>query len=454
VYVTQSVLDALVNFDRLQVLVLQGMVQLLPSTTARRLMHAVSSLRQLQKLSLVWTEITNMSGDAILRALPASLTAVDLHLHADPSESSSSSLAHLVHLTSLRLWGIHVVPQAEDPRAGWDIVSEEENEEEEEEEGWASQEGEEEVEQQEQEGMEEGPSAAQSQQQQQQEQEPAGALKSLIFICDEESDIIWYAPASLEVVEVHYDPYNDVGLSHLAACPNLRQLCVCYTEDMPVATGVAAMTQLTRLRMQIDISAIEAQGSSRSSSRYGSYVDRELAALRQLRVLELSLPMFRASKPAGWLPEMHVLQELVLLVTPDECEVSQPKWGTRRRASSIVSVGCVSEDSWDCSDSDSDSGSSSTGSRVGGCDIDLGPAALFTNLKRLAVRLWSGWDVSIDEAVSSETREQAMQKLQQVTAGIAAALPGLEVTFGLDTYTCPAWTGEKEAHLDWGRPRA
>jgi hypothetical protein len=63
-------------------------------------------------------------------------------------------------------------------------------------------------------------------------------------------------------------------------------------------------------------------------------------------------------------------------------------------------------------------------------------SGVHTTPPRVQLALTGGMD-------PADTR--ALKQLQQAAAGMAAALPGLQVTAGLDTYTCPCWTGEEEA---------
>jgi hypothetical protein len=107
------------QFEQLQVLVLAecsvstGALQAGPARgLQKRLLRALGSCRRLRKLALHLTDEWVLSADDLLRSLPPSLTAADLSVLGtteDSGSADSGSIAHLVHLTSLRLRGLEIM---------------------------------------------------------------------------------------------------------------------------------------------------------------------------------------------------------------------------------------------------------------------------------------------------------------------------------------------------------
>jgi hypothetical protein len=375
--------------------------------------RALPQLQQLQKLALHGAVISlGVEAEPLLRVLPVGLRALDLELHSSPC--SSSSLARLVHLTSLRVDGFQLECQT------------------------CSSEG-------------------QQDEQQQQQQPAVGALRVLSM--RPTSATSWFAPSSLETLELigsmgaTYASPMTVNLTQLGACRRLRHLNVLYDGCMPEAFGLSALTQLTYLRLvskgpppvdtsrrvhlysSSDSSSSSSSSDSDSSSSYygsprcrSSSIGSELAFLRQLRVLEVGSCILSATQPQhSWLPQLHHLTQLVVLVgmERDWCP------GPLHQLAEVISA-------WH----DSSSASSTAGTVLhpapGGSGGSSGEGLQARPCKLRCVKLvllvqhvggWSGC---------------SWGGLQEVAADMAAALPWLQVVCEDDCYACPCWTVESE----------
>jgi hypothetical protein len=205
-----SLIKALVSYDRLQVLTITSSSSSNSHAQSPhpqpQLCTALNQLTQLCRLGwelylLEW----QLHVETLLESLPASLQAMDLRIPKVTSgtTTSSSSLAHLVHLTSLRLWGVDLLPPTsmDDPQ--------------------------------------------QQQQQQQQQQTPAPGLVALSM--RPWGLLGWFAAPSVVALEVERRPNWAGKLRQLAGCPRLRQLRLKCRAISMTADGVSALTQLTQL---------------------------------------------------------------------------------------------------------------------------------------------------------------------------------------------------------------
>jgi hypothetical protein len=355
---TASLFQQLALFKQLQVLILQpfspgGVVDGAP------LLQALSSLKQLRQLALdLSKDEYSITGDELLRALPPNLEAADLALGGPAC--SSNSLAHLVRLASLKLKGTDIVSDL--PAAG-------------------------------------------------QQQQVAGALATMSASARAAS---WFAPPSLEAAEIFIEAGSEAGLARLSSCARLHKLRVQFGGHFPDPTGVSALTQVKRLRME--------------AVRLGegviiSTIGGELKFLKQLQQLELPYALLNAGEAGQWLLLLGCLEELVLLVLPEEC------WDQEglEVLSSVLSE-------WRSSSQASSSTPPVTASRSSGPAV-LEAAAC--KLQRLQLALWMG--DSPGYSFDSKGVDEAYTQLQVAAAGLAADLPWLQVACKRDAYSSPCW---------------
>jgi hypothetical protein len=376
----------------------------------RQLLAALGSFRQLQKLYLVLEETWRLDSAELLRGLPASLTAVDLMVSQQyKSPASSSDLAHLVHLTSLLVRGFSIEPSS--------------------------------------------PAA----QQQHPEQQQAGppALKALSVYPFHASS--WYAAPTLEAVEVafgftgRYDrPPGTPSLVLLAGCPLLRQLAVQYDQGydkgFTAASGLSALTQITRLRLETMSMRVE---SEEIRAAAGAAIGREVGALGQLQLLEVDREGFMHMQPQAWLSAMHSLTRLVVLVSNGEVTPAMSRQLFPGLTDALAGLHSSSSDTNSCSSSGAGAAaaaaataaaavsSSSSGSGQAGGHDSPGSSRPIVQLT-IGGAQDHGWShVSFPSA-------KGIQQLQMEVAAMGVLLPRLQVVCGPDTYTRPCWTSIDE----------
>jgi hypothetical protein len=414
--------NTLVKFDQLQVLVLTGSVTTMSSAaTQQQLLQALSQLKQLQKLALHLSQgLHQVPGDMLLHSMPRRLAALDLKVQG--GTCSSSSLAHLEHLTSLRLHGVDLVAAPDYTEQQQGVAT-------------AAVAGRQQVQQQ-----LGGLQLSQHQQQQQGQKEEEEGIKLAALSMRPTAANSWFAVPSVEALELVFDTWHDQPLTQLAACRRLRELRVLYNGYFPDAAGVSALTQLSRLRLEtwalpegMDVSSMGA----------------ELADLEQLQVLEVCFGGLELLQPRLWLPKLRRLEKFVVLVSPGECH----SLGYLKRLAKVIfkwhnksnGSGSSGGDGDGGSSSDSSEGGMNDGSSSGGGGGGVAPSyqAADSMLQGVELLLWSASGSSWEGAPPAAEHHL----LQQAAAGLAAALPWLEVTAGLDTYTCPCWTGEGEEEM-------
>jgi hypothetical protein len=429
VTLSTPLVNTLVKFDQLQVLVLTGNTTTMAAIgTQQQLLQALSNLKQLQKLALQLSQgLQQIPGDALLHSLPRRLAALDLKVQG--GACSSSSLAPLVHLTSLRLHGVdlvsHPVPHGQQQGAAA-----------------VDSEGRSLSQQQVQQQLDDLSLSQHHHhhQQQQRKKEEEGKLCALSMRPTAANS--WFAIPSVEALELVFDSWHDATLTQLAACPRLRQLRVLYDGHFPDTAGVSALTQLSRLRLETWALPEEVDVSS---------VGAELAALEQLQVLEVCYSSVEIMQPRVWLSQLRCLRKVVVLVSPGECHSLQGlqhlakvisnlhilKW--HNKSSNSSNSGGVAGGGRDRENSEEDgmnSGSSSSSS----LDLPQQSVAADSRLRGVELLLWSA---SGSDWKGAPPATEHLH-LQQAAADMAAALPWLQVTAGLDSYTCPCWTGEEE----------
>jgi hypothetical protein len=409
---TPALGHCLVHLQQLQVLILEGCATFLPPPmrpSQKQLLRALSRCRQLRQLALQLDGDWQPHVDELVQALPRRLEALDLYnqrphmSHPNSSQCSRRRLAQLVHLASLRLRGIYIryTPAIE-------------------------------------------------QQQQQQEPPPAsGSLTALAMWPDAKG--AWFTPSTLEVVELVLDAKSSgqAGLWQLARCPSLRTLCVRSARSfggLSGVSGVPALTQLTRLRLEaLEQSAPDSSSccSSLNDSNLAS-LGRGVAALGQLQQLEVSFACLEAMQPTKCLRRLHSLSKLVVLVSPDDnwwcwCNPALMDFETSPGPQQVLM-------GWYNSISGSGAGGNtatsavtqSTNARGSSSSIGRGHAApaMLPSVQLAPTG---------QQILTSGGDAEALGQMQQAAADMAAAMPGLQVTAGLDTYTCPCWTGEEGA---------
>jgi hypothetical protein len=404
-------------FKQLQVLVLKGSFGAPwgKDDSGQLLRQVLSSLTQLQRLALHTFFVEDHdTADGLLLSLPPSLRALDLTITCS-NPCRSSSLAHLVHLTSLQLQPLSI-------EGDWHCSEQQ---------------------QAEPQGVDDSPAQViqqQQQQQQNQQQKPgplpvlrALSIRPLLESC-------WFAGPLLEEVELIMYLEEASSLVQLAGSQRLRRVIVTYYQ-VPERTGVSKLTQLTHLRLEFCV-------VSRTSSSLPP-LGAELGALEQLQVLEVSYWSVQAMQPHKWLPRLRSLTRLVALGV--DATNLEP---LHQLATVIAEWHSSSSCSSDCGRSSSQADSTSTAragavlttpstfssSSSSGCKLEgrALPAIAACTLQHL-VLITSHFD----NVLTRMRHAEALPKLQQVAAGIMAANPWLQVVVtNTDTYTCPCWLGD------------
>jgi hypothetical protein len=444
-----SLVNSLALCTQLQVLVLEGCWADGPDgeTVTQLQLHVIPHLRQLRRLALAALLARDeWAVDALLRSLPASLRALDLTIHSDvlifSSSCSRSSLSHMRHLTSLRLIRVAI---EELPSPGQE---------------------------QDDQVLIAPASPAEAQQQQQQHAMPQIKALSIYVGCYNR----WLACPSLEALELDVTKFmcssnRVISLAPLAACRHLQQLCLRY--DAPCVTGVSVLTQLKRLRLE-------------TPNRRSSFTPRGklqtmgagLAALGQLRVLEVPFEHLEALQPRSWLPQLHSLTQLGALrvdrsnlqplqhLTAAMSGGSGGSSSSRSRSSPTDHIGGCSTAAPAATSVPAGGGSSSASDHASSCSAATPVATPTTSsssssngggdptcaaprtggMKRLVLTLQPlirhiHWPLS-----SRYVTHLPGPSLEQAVSSITAAHPGWQVDIrDEDTHTCPCWTGEAEA---------
>jgi hypothetical protein len=437
-------------FSNLQVLVVTGTLSNVDDT-GLVLEQVLPALTQLQQLSLhTYVVEDEGTGDALLRSLPSSLRALDLGIFgSDPC--SSSSLEHLVHLTSLKLDRVDV----EDDTAG----------------SFTEQQQRQQEQQHQQELLARMYGSAQQEDEQEQVQGPlppslkALSMRPLSLDC-------WFAGPGLEQVELFFNSLPTPSLAQLAGCPRLRQLSVGYYYHVPDVTGVSMLTQLTRLRLQ----AVKVSLSSSSLASMGA----DLAALEQLQVLEVSYGYVQAMQPQTWLPRLRCLTRLVALSVNFHLEPLQHLLGPLQHLAAVITEWHASSSSSGANDGSQAScpstaaadslpiTSSSGGDDNGGGDNSGSTAAVSAEMAGVSLTTISssevtGTTLSAGDGTACAPQQlvltlpssqppppggrhaAALSELQRAAADIDAAHPWLQVVVSVPgTNTCPCWLSEEE----------
>jgi hypothetical protein len=428
----------------------------------QQLVQALSHMGRLRKLAL-HTRGWQLPLDLLVRSLPHTLTALVLGQNLiaydlrgykvrDPAFDpphitiNISSLAHLKHLSSLVLDGMDCVA---DPSPG----------------GQQQQYGGQQalgLEQQQQ--QQQPPSGctlplSSGQRRRQQSQWPGGAIKAVSVHVATASSC--FAPSSLVAVEVFLDLGVHVSLAQLAACPHLRQLRAHYYHYIPHTTGVSALTQLTRLRLEIEVPPPVQQHSSsaqwaasvitvpqearaKPATLSSSSVWKEVAALKQLQLFEVPHFNLEPTQLRTWLPQMSGLTQLAVLV----CSV-----GTRVGAGSCKLDEQVLEhlrhvlDEWRGSSaigsSSARSSSADTSAAVeSSSSSGQAPCAALASpkLRMLQLLAWSSLGPA-QAHMHYNMGSGLFSSMQEAAAELAAALPWLQVECDWDAYCGPCWRG-------------
>jgi hypothetical protein len=355
---------------------------------------------------------------------------------------SISSLAHLVHLASLKLVDIDVVP---DPNPG---------------EQQEQHQHEEQQQQQQQQSLSQHSEPLVSWRSTQQPAEwPAGAIQALSVRIYTASS--FFVPSSVVACDLSIVYVEHVSLAQLAACPHLRQLRVCCEECIPDITGVSALTQLSRLRLEMHPSFMYFRHSRHcgaSSPRNtqvtssSSRVWREVAALKQLQLFEVPLTTLELTQLHTWLPQMAGLTQLAVLVDwrGDDLQHLQ----ALKHLTPVLDVWRSSSSSSSSKNGGDGGGGSSSSTGNGSAEICAvgrsraanpscdAPAA--PKLRALQLSVWCDfgplWPYRHDYMARRECRG-TLHSLQQTAAQLAAALPWLQVTCDWDAFYTPCWQG-------------
>jgi hypothetical protein len=426
--VSPSLCRCLVSFDQLQVLILTGCTAWEPSFRCtepwqhqggqQQLLRALAGFRRLQKLHLELDEYWHVNNADLLRALPSSLTAADLKVGTQTEEdeplASNSDLAHLVRLTSLHVRRFEItlplpLGQQELPR-----------------------------------------------QQEQQGRQPLGppALKVLSLWPVRAN--AWYAAPMLEAVELSFNIYGAARLAQLAACPYLRQLSVQYYrahgERFGNASGVSALTQLTRLRLEV-----LGYGEAENRRAAASALAHEVAALGQLQLLEVDHGGLMSMQPQTWLSQLHSLTRLVSLMVEGHTSGRDP---TVFSTLTDMLARCYSSSSSSSSSGRSIAGSG--GSSTSGTSAAVSSAAMAPAMIRSSSSSCCSQQVGHApgalrpivqltlcsrkyRALVIPPDAESIERLQAEVAAMAVLLPHLQLVCAPDTYTCPCWSAEEEA---------
>jgi hypothetical protein len=438
----QHVVGAITSFMRLQVLVLRTKYwddYLRAGAATQQLLEVLPQLRQLKKFALlVGCTTQSPPVDGLLHQLPAGVTAVDLSVgkvHQSTGvgiTSSSSSLAHLEHLTSLRLRGVAMVqdmPVGQGPYLGTAALGELAGEQVQQQLARLSLEG---------------------QQQQQQQRPVRGACALTAMSLYLSSAHTWFAAPSLETLEliVGAGPHPDLAL--LVRCPRLRRLCVQYRGQLPPHTGVSAVTQVTDLRLSCDSVFTTSSGGSLAA---------ELATLQQLQVLEVSYAILEAPSTQAWLPVVRQVNQLAVLVRRSD-------FGDQQVLSDLPAVlkealdGTSSSSSTPSDTSSAGTSSSSLGGRVAppipnsssSSSVQAGllnPHSSSNSSGGGAGQVAQVRLRSVQFMLHGHSTDASWGDFQAAMAASMlqweAALPGLCVTCVKDSYTCPCWKADRQA---------
>lgn len=399
-----------------------------------QMLEALSRHRQLRMLSLYIAKHSSwLTGDVLMLSMPPGLRALDLsvsYYSSDRGNSTSptsnscstSSLAHLKHLTSLRLSWCDIIGASESGPA---------------------------------EQQQPGTATARAPSRLPWQQVNQLTALSLCHC----SGLRHLVGPCLQAVSLIECPDMEGCLGQLSSCANLRRLRLYYGSSWPTsATGVSQLTQVTQLRFEAW--PPQQDSTSGSSSSSSSKVGAELAAMTQLRQLELCHGGLLALQPQQWMSKLHQLEQLVLLVAPKECDsmdampsLTAALAGWHGSTSSGSDATIASTTGRGSSDS-SDSSSSGTSPRpavpeLGASSSSPAQVAGHSICRLRCVQLATGncgvlpwWrDINHAKWIWPEVLAEAHSQMQPAAADMAAALPWLSVACVTDACEGFAWSG-------------
>jgi hypothetical protein len=217
-----------------------------------------------------------------------------------------------------------------------------------------------------------------------------------------------------------------VDVASLAACPRLRRLSLlCYAvnssrREHVAVTGLSALSQISCLRIEPFKQRFNFSG-----------MGAQLAALEQLQVLEVRSDSLEASQmqPQRWLHQLRSLSKVVVLVKPRD------RWSELDGMdfTDLVEQALKGTNPYMYSFGPADSSGRMAMTMI------RNPAAT-SQVKCVQLAVWERHEQHTGTHPRGRepwAAQRAMQDLQWKAKELARHLPWLEVTAGLDPYTCP-----------------